>query len=201
MMKERQGVDVSWSRKMFDYLQNVGEMTDMHRQVQPLRFGVTAGPIGDLCRNSFRCALESHRLFFINCSDPPVTDAEFDQIIDDVVDETLTRHSFHNYYSCWGRKPLFDYQESIPKGNSPVNINDNSNRQRSASTDTRHTCYSSTSTIRFLYTYSDQEINMKSQFTPTLSTFAWNNTIEDDIRSLGSDNVSDIDQFVEGFED
>lgn len=190
---------------MFEYLQNVGGFTDMYKQVKSSRLGSIAGPIGDMARTLFRSALESHRLFFMNCCASTLTDAEYDQLVDNIVDETIKHHSFFNYYSCWGRKPLFDYQHQPQKEtNTTTTIPTTppaSNNVEVVSPN-RHSS-SSSATSPFLYTITSSDHDISNTFMPTLSSFAWKDKTDDDddFASLGSENVSDIDQFIEGFED
>lgn len=108
-MKEKHGVNVLWSRYMFEYLQNVGEMTDMHRRVKKLYFGLP-GTAGKMADTSLRLGFESRRLFFENCYDIP--SENYDEMVNNIVNEAIDRHSFFNYHLCWGRKPLLDYDSS-----------------------------------------------------------------------------------------
>ncbi|KAG2230641.1 hypothetical protein INT48_005909 [Thamnidium elegans] len=117
LMKERHGVNVLWSRYMFDYLQDVGDMTDMHRRINPLRFGST-GPVGKMIDTSLRSGFESRRLFFESCLDIPTE--IYNEMVNKIVNEAVDCHSFFNYHLCWGRKPLLDYDStaSIRKGSA-----------------------------------------------------------------------------------
>lgn len=198
-MKENHGVDVFWAKVMHEYLQNVGEMTDMHRQMFALPFGTKAGPIGDMIHTSLRFGLESYRLFFLKASKQTMTDAEYDQIIDDIVNESIERHSCFNYYCCWGRKPLFDHYENIPNKDSPIITNtisplDTPNRTG----ENLPSSSNATLLVASSIPTTDQDFSEKKYF---MSTYAWDSRNKEDFPSLGSENVSDIDQFVEGYED
>lgn len=109
-MKEKHGVNVLWSRHMFNYLQDIGDMTDMHRRVSPLRFGST-GPVGKMVDISLRSGYESRRLFFESSLN--ITTKTYNEMVNNIVNEAVERHSFYNYHLCWGRKPLIDYDSSI----------------------------------------------------------------------------------------
>lgn len=117
LMKEKHGVNVLWSRYMFDYLQDVGDMTDMHRRINPLRFGST-GPAGKFIDTSLRSVFESRRLFFEDCFNIPT--AIYNETVNKIVNQAINCHSFFNYHLCWGRKPLLDYDStaSIRKGSA-----------------------------------------------------------------------------------
>lgn len=198
-MKQNHGVDVFWSKHMYEYLQKVGEMTDMHRQMYALPFGSTAGPIADMTHTSLRFGLESYRLFFLNASNKTMTDAQYDKIIDDIVDETIQRHSYFNYYSCWGQKPLFDHYENIPNKDTPIITNnikplDTSNRTGENPSSSTNTTLLVASSIATDQDYTERQYFMSSSFT-------WDSKTKEDFPTLGSENVSDIDQFIEGFED
>lgn len=199
LMKENHGVDVFWAKVMHEYLQNVGEMTDMHRQMFALPFGTKAGPIGDMIHTSLRFGLESYRLFFLKASKQTMTDAEYDQIIDDIVNESIERHSCFNYYCCWGRKPLFDHYENIPNKDSPIITNtisplDTPNRTG----ENLPSSSNATLLVASSIPTTDQDFSEKKYF---MSTYTWDSRNKEDFPSLGSENVSDIDQFVEGYED
>lgn len=109
LMKERHGVNVLWSRYMFDYLQEVGDMTDMHRRINRLCFG-SAGPAGKMIDISLRSGFESRRLFFETCLN--ISTEIYNEMVNNVVNEAINCHSFFNYYLCWGRKPLLDYDST-----------------------------------------------------------------------------------------
>lgn len=218
-MKKIQDVDISWARYMFDYLQDVGDMTDMHRQINALRFG-SSGAIGNMIDNSLRSGFESYRLFFQRYNN--YTFDEYSQIIDDVVAECRRNHSYFNYYSCWGRKPLLDYEHSTTPAASTMM------RKQSGSTTNSGGNYScSTATI------SNHDINPLSPPPATYAIHRHSSVGDDDesydelvkipadfsgltleqgdllldpndeseIADLGPDSKDDIDQFVEGFED
>lgn len=116
-MKQKHGVNVLWSRYMFDYLQDVGDMTDMHRRINSLRFGST-GPVGKMIDTSLRSGFESRRLFFEACFNIPTS--IYNETVDKIVNQAINCHSFFNYHLCWGRKPLLDYDSttSIRKGSA-----------------------------------------------------------------------------------
>lgn len=171
LMKEKHGVNVFWARYMFNYLQDIGEMTDMHIQVSEIRFG-SSGPIGEMLEISLRSAFESHRLFLENCYD--IFRKDYDQVIDDIINESITHRSFFNYYVCWGRKPLLDYDTS------------SSARRQSSS-------------ISSIPAIDDTIIDKSDYQFSKFSMEQGNNS--DDVISFDADNVSDIDQFIEGFED
>ncbi|GAA5798372.1 hypothetical protein HPULCUR_003774 [Helicostylum pulchrum] len=117
LMKQKHGVNVLWSRYMFDYLQDVGDMTDMHRRINSLRFGST-GPVGKMIDTSLRSGFESRRLFFEACLNIPTE--IYNEMVNKIVNQAIDCHSFFNYHLCWGRKPLLDYDStaSIRKGSA-----------------------------------------------------------------------------------
>ncbi|KAI8641289.1 S-adenosyl-L-methionine-dependent methyltransferase [Parasitella parasitica] len=104
LMKKWHGVNILWSRNMFDIMNDVGELVDINLQVRNLQFG-TSGAIGNMIQNSLRLALESFRTFFEKHN--RLLSAEFDRIIDEILEETKIYHSYCNYYSCWGRNSLY----------------------------------------------------------------------------------------------
>lgn len=191
-------MNVFWARVMHEYLQNVGEMTDMYRQMCALPFGTKAGPIGHMIHTSLRFGLESYRLFFLKASNYTITDAEYDEIIDHVVNESIEHHSYFNYYCCWGRKPLFDHYENIPSKDSPIITNtisplDTPNRIGENLPSSSNATLPVASSIP-----TDQDSSERKYF---MATFAWDSRTREDFPFFGSENVSDIDQFVEGYED
>lgn len=169
LMKEKHEVNVLWARHMYDCLHDVGEMTDMQLQVNELRFG-SSGPIGEMIDTSLRSGFESHRRFF----ESTYNKKDYDQVVEEIVHESIAHRSFFNYYVCWGRKPLLDYDSSC-----------SSARKLSVSTCSLPT---------------RDDVGDRNNFIPSkLSVELEDNS--GDVTSLDADDVSDIDQFVEGFED
>lgn len=165
LMKEKHEVNVLWARYMYEYLRNVGEMTDMRMQVHQLHFG-SSGPIGKMIDSSLRSGFESHRRFF-QCF---YSKEDYDQVIEDIVKESIAHRSFFNYYVCWGRKSLLDYDtgsqsRGLSVSTCSIPARDNKNH------------------------YMPSKISHKPGDNSGGFTF------------FDADNVSDIDQFIEGFED
>jgi hypothetical protein len=224
-MTKVQNVDITWAKYMFDYLQDVGDMTDMHRQVNALRFG-SSGAIGNMIDNSLRSGLESYRLFFM--SNNNYTTEEYSKIIDDVVFECVRNHSYFNYYCCWGRKPLLDYDHSnsacptIVRKQSGSTTTSGGNRSFSIATTGStldESLHSTPPVPNVIYGNSivddedddddNHEVIMVEESTD-YSAFPWKPHQDillldpndgSEIADLGSESVDDIDQFVEGFMD
>ncbi|KAG2194419.1 hypothetical protein INT47_003130 [Mucor saturninus] len=169
LMREKHEVNVFWARHMYDCLHDIGEMTDMQLRVNELRFG-NSGPIGEMVDTSLRSGFESHRRFF----EETYNKRDYDQMVEEIVNESIVHHSFFNYYVCWGRKPLLDYDSSC-----------SSDRKLSVSTCSLPT---------------RDEAGEKNDLNPSKLSIEWKDD-SGDFTSLDADNVSDIGQFVEGFED
>lgn len=206
-MKKWHGVNILWARRMLDIMNDVGDMVDVHRQVNALQFG-TSGPIGNMIQNSLRLALQSFRSFFEMHNNLPGRD--YDRVVNDIVEETKKYHSYFNYYCCWGRNPLYEttyhHQDRSGggRGDEPsrrfsvtsnnniildfgINTNDIPSPpiRRPSSNETKSTQANEipTSSPNILPIYSSPDQHPLH------------------ILSLGEENVSDIDQFAEGYED
>ncbi|EPB91632.1 hypothetical protein HMPREF1544_01554 [Mucor circinelloides 1006PhL] len=207
LMKKWHGVNILWARHMLDIMNDVGDMVDVHQQVNALQFG-TSGPIGNMIQNSLRLALQSFRSFFEMHNNLPGRD--YDRVVNDIVEETKKYHSYFNYYCCWGRNPLYEttyhHQDRSGggRGDEPsrrfsvtsnnniildfgINTNDIPSPpiRRPSSNETKSTQANEipTSSPNILPIYSSPDQHPLH------------------ILSLGEENVSDIDQFAEGYED
>jgi hypothetical protein len=227
-MKEIHNVNITWSRHMFDILQEYGDMVDAHRQILPLYFDAI-GPTGNMYRSSLKLGLESYRLFFEKCNG--IEGSEYDQTINDIVQEAKRYHSYFTYYCCWGRKPLCnteyhhqDPAESAANGRfSTKTCGQDLNSYSSAS---KRQSYCSTiidsvqppNLIPDTSSYSDDATIDKASpgdedkklihqqqkqhhNSPSSLYQLYCNTEQQDQVNLGIENVSDIDQFIEGYED
>ncbi|KAK4520973.1 uncharacterized protein ATC70_006857 [Mucor velutinosus] len=211
LMKKWHGVNILWARYMYDIINNVGNMVDVHKQVNTLPFG-SSGPIGNMIQNSLRLALKSFRSFFeIHNSLPG---ADYDRVIDDIVEETSKYRSYFNYYCCWGRSPLYEtayhYQEQ--RGGSISSSGDEPPRRHSVTnnnnmisdSDANDNDASSSLTIRRQSekeTQSDCADDAAMPPSNILSIYPLSDQHQHHMVSLGEENVSDIDQFAEGYED
>lgn len=209
LMKKWHGVNILWARRMFDIMNDVGDMVDMHRQVNTLQFG-TSGPIGNMIQNSLRLALKSFRSFFEMHNSLPGRD--YDKVIDDIVDETNKYRSYFNYYCCWGRNPLYEtmyhYQErrggsSCSSGEEPsrrYSVTNNNNMVLDS--DATDTASSLTMRRRSEKEIQSEHANDAPMSSPNvLSIYPLSDQHKHHMVPLGEENVSDIDQFAEGYED
>ncbi|CEP10542.1 hypothetical protein [Parasitella parasitica] len=198
LMKKWHGVNILWSRHMLDIMNDVGEMVDIHQQVKALEFG-TQGAIGNMTQNSLRLALQSFRTFFETHNN--LLSADYDKIIDDIVDETTIYHSYFNYYCCWGRNPLYEtayhHQE----------LADDASRRYSV-TNSNHVAHDNkTSDISLNLSPPGRQMNEEmggdfvneSSFSNALSIYPSDEFHQ--VAFLKAENVSDINQFVAGYED
>ncbi|KAI8888141.1 hypothetical protein K501DRAFT_210995 [Backusella circina FSU 941] len=185
MMKKTKDVDITWCKQMSDYLQNHGDMTDMHCQVGTLQFGLK-GAIGDTFRNAFRLALQSHQLFFEKeCA----LKMSVHNYIDNIMSELVQHRSYLTYYQCWGRKSLFEMEKRI---SGPASMNNTllSRKQSLANS------------IRFRRAPSSiNEGTAGETGSPHSLKHADPLDMEKLRIILGRESVSDIDQFIQGFED
>lgn len=201
-MKKWHGVNILWARRMFDLLNDVGEMVDVHRQVHALQFR-SSGAVGNMIENSLRSAFESFRLFFEKYHTLP--SADYEKVIDEIVKETIKYNSYFNYYCCWGRKPLYEtayhYQE----------LGDDSARRYSFTNNTISIDRNNSSSSSNISSLSGHRVNEKDGQQSTLKgvdEMSSNNILSiypldqhSHIVSLAEDSVTDIDQFAEGYED
>lgn len=186
-MKERHGVDIDWAKSMYDCLQQIGQMTNMHRVVRGLQCGKT-GPVCSLMNNSLRAGLYSYRYFFQK--NYKMSAQEYNRIVDKVVNESIDYQSYFNYYCCWGQKPLYDYTAfQKVKAQSTPNLR---NLQRDIVAG---------SYVTLPPSHSDRRMSLHLPPSPT-STYASMYPLSDDEGHIfGQDSVSDINQFIEGYED
>lgn len=162
-MKERYDVDIDWAKSMYDYLQQVGEMTDMQSAVRDLRCG-KSGPISHMMNNSLKSGLHSYRFFFQKNYN--ISPKEYDRRVNEIVDESVEYQSYFNYYACWGRKTLCDYNspsEMLPLTN--ITKLDKDHRPSTS--------------------------NTKNNDAP----------LPENDHVFGQDSVSDINEFIEGYEE
>lgn len=198
LMKKWHGVDILWARRMFDFLSEVGEMMDIHQQINALQFA-SPGPIGNMIQNSLRLALQSYRPFFSKHNHLP--GAEYDKVIEEILEETKKYHSYFNYYCCWGRNPLYDtaYHHQ--------DVGDECNRRysfpsSSKSIDRRQSNTSSNMSPPLRKNNGSEEAIANSEAATNPNIFnIYPSDLYQQMVSLAEDSVSDIDQFAEGYED
>jgi SAM-dependent methyltransferase len=200
LMKKWHDVDILWGRRMFDFLNEVGEMVDVHQQITVLQFG-SPGPIGNMVQNSLRLALQSFRPFFSRHNNLP--GAKYDKVIEEILEETKKYHSYFNYYCCWGRNPLYDtayhHQDvgddcsrrySFPHNNKPI--------------DRHHSNASSNMSPPLLKMREnrseEKKVDSEAATSPNILNIYPSNQHQQ-MLSLAEDSVTDIDQFAEGYED
>jgi hypothetical protein len=219
-MKETHNINITWSRHMFDTLQE-HNLVDLHRQILPLYFD-TSGPAGNMYRSSLKLGLQSYRLFFEKCN--RIEDSEYDKTINDIVQEAKEYHSYFTYYCCWGRIPLCDteYRHQDP-AESPAN----NNRRFSNKASGQDLCCYSSASKRQSYCSTVIDSVQSPNLIPDSSSYSDDTTTFDkaapgdeihqqqhqhpaslsqignskDQCNFGIENVSDIDQFIEGYED
>ncbi|KAI8979563.1 hypothetical protein BDF20DRAFT_820350 [Mycotypha africana] len=174
-MKENYGVDVRWAKNMLDTLYDVGNMTDVHQQVIPLRFGAlpASDPVGHMILRSLRLGLENYRLFYEKHQDLR-KDVDFDIAIDTMLQEAVDYDSYMEYVCCWARKPLFE----------TIDI---------AQTNVRR--YSSG--LLILNNIHNHSHDVNKMILQDLNNKDGDNSHDGDI--IHEENVTDINQFVEGF--
>lgn len=202
-MKKWHGVNILWARHMFDIMNEVGDMVDMHRQVNTLQFG-TPGPIGNMIQNSLRLALQSFRSFFETHNNLP--SADYDRVINDIVEETKKYHSYFNYYCCWGRNPLYEttYHCQERRGDEPskrCSVTSNNNIILDFGINTNDMPSPPLRRQSENETKSTQANEIPTSSPDTLPIYPSPDQHPLHILSLGEENVSDIDQFAEGYED
>lgn len=209
-MKKLHGVNILWARHMFDIVNDVGDMVDVHRQVNALQFG-SSGPIGNMIQNSLRLALKSFRSFFEKHNSLP--GADYDRIIDDILEETNKYHSYFNYYCCWGRNPLYEtmYHHQERRCGSSGGSDDTSrcysvtnNNNMTPDLDANANDMASSLTMRRrseTETQSEHANDAPMPSSNTMSVYPPSDQHQYHMVSLGEENVSDIDQFAEGYED
>lgn len=182
-MKEKQDVNVLWARYMYDIVNDIGDLSEIHRSVKQSRFDVP-GPIGNLVQTSLRSALDSYRLFFQKCNNIP--GANYDKVIDDIINEAVQYDSYFEYHCCWGRKTLLTNNEEI--------------MDSSRHSFTLHQHYS-------LLQPKNENLFIPENEDATASTNNIFQFVTDEqkpinyLQDLGSESVHDIDQFAEGYED
>ncbi|GAN03832.1 type 11 methyltransferase [Mucor ambiguus] len=209
MMKKWHGVNILWARHMFDIMNDVGDMADTHIQVNALQFGLP-GPIGNMIQNSLRLALKSFRLFFETHNSLP--DRDYDKVIDDIIEETSKYRSYFNYYCCWGRNHLYEtmYHGQERRGDScsgdeqPRRYSVTNNNNITLNSDTNANGMSSTFAMRRRSEKKTQSEHADDAAMPSpniLSIYPLSDRHQHHLVSLGEENVSDIDQFAEGYED
>ncbi|KAI9483256.1 MAG: S-adenosyl-L-methionine-dependent methyltransferase [Benjaminiella poitrasii] len=233
-MQEDHGVNILWARHMLEVLQNTGQMTDIHRQILPLRFSIT-GPIGNMTHTSFKLALDSFRPFFEKHN--KISGSAYDTAVDTILHEAIQHDSYFNYYCCWGRKPFCDTEyhqpqhildsrrySSVAGRNSvvlttsiPKQINNNSSNSSIKSYKSDDTTVATASIAAPMTKNSNKIIEEEEEeeepamphWTNHACTTSANNSMssfmfypwEQDVVSLGVENMTDIHQFVEGYED
>jgi hypothetical protein len=192
-MKRTQGVDVSWGRQMYDYLQDYGDIIDMHGQIGTLRFGIP-GTTGELVHNSFRLALQSHERFFTDQYN--LEGEDYTQVVNDIINECSQLHSYINYYLCWGRKSLFDmeYDSALPSTGNSSNIS-LLKRKQSLQNAAGGYYKSYPSLINPLVSFPPLKNSDPGTKEPSFQMFPSDPTLD------ALEDTSDIDHFIEGFED
>lgn len=186
-MKERHGVDIDWAKSMYDCLQQIGQMTNMHRVVRGLQCGKT-GPVCSLMNNSLRAGLYSYRYFFQK--NYKMNAQEYNRIVDEVVNESIDYQSYFNYYCCWGQKPLYDYASfQKAKAQSTPNLR---NLQQDIVAGSYVTLPSS---------HTERRVSLHLPPSPTSTYISMYPLSDDEGHIFGQDSVSDINQFIEGYED
>lgn len=227
VMKETHGVNITWSRHMFDILQECGDIVDVHRQILPLPFDAI-GPTGNMYRSSLKLGLQSYRLFFEKCNE--IEGSEYDKTINNIVQEAKEYHSFFIYYCCWGRKSLCnteyhhqDPAESLANRRYSTRTNGQDLRRHSSASKRQSYCSTiidsvqSPNLIPDTSSYSDDATTDKGtpgdddkkstqqqhQHQPNnrSPSFYQSYSKDQDQAGYGVENVSDIDQFIEGYED
>ncbi|KAL9555957.1 hypothetical protein MBANPS3_002106 [Mucor bainieri] len=212
LMKKWHGVNILWARRMLEIMNDVGEMVDVHIQVNALPFG-SPGPIGNMIQNSLRSALKSFRSFFEIHNSLPGRD--YDKVIDDIVGETIKYRSYFDYYCCWGRNPLYEtayhHQErrcgsSSSSGDEPsrrYSVTNNNNMALDLDANANNMSPSLAMRRRSeKETQSEHSaIDAPASSPNILSIYPLSDQHQHHMVSLGEENVSDIDQFAEGYED
>ncbi|KAG1046411.1 hypothetical protein G6F43_011103 [Rhizopus delemar] len=171
-MKNNYDVDVDWAKNMYSCLQKVGQMTDMHQIVRMLRSG-NSGPICHTMNNSLKSGLNSYRYFFQKNYN--LSSEEYDKITEKIVNEAIDYRSYFSYFNCWGRKPLYDCHlaQSIKTQSDRLE----QNRPQSNSS------------------------HRASFNLPPSPTSLGDIQSSDENHIFGQDSVSDINQFIQGYED
>ncbi|KAG1141329.1 hypothetical protein G6F38_008500 [Rhizopus arrhizus] len=171
-MKNNYDVDVDWAKNMYSCLQKVGQMTDMHQIVRMLRSG-NSGPICHTMNNSLKSGLNSYRYFFQKNYN--LSSEEYDKITEKVVNEAIDYQSYFSYFNCWGRKPLYDCHLA-----QSIKIQPNPLEQNRLQTNSNHRA----------------SFNL-----PPSPTSLGDIQSSDENHIFGQDSVSDINQFIQGYED
>ncbi|KAG0180738.1 hypothetical protein DFQ29_010243 [Apophysomyces sp. BC1021] len=128
-MKSLYDVDILWSRHLCEYLQNPGDMNDIHHQVVSIGFGICwTGEIADMANRTIEMAFHLHKASFMKIHH--LTSDEFDRKIKQILCEAGRYRSFYNYYMCWARKPLVELDQT--------HLNDYDIIQNALTVDTKH---------------------------------------------------------------
>ncbi|KAI8989413.1 hypothetical protein BDB01DRAFT_895261 [Pilobolus umbonatus] len=195
IMKEKHHVNIFWTRYMIKYLDEVGCMADLHRQIRSFKLDLP-GSVGDMMRSYLKATLESYRLVITELQ--VFKNDEFDQYVDSVIAEAVKHHSFFNYYCCWGRKSLFDTSQT-----------ENSRSIQSRA----HSYVSSDTTDNYMrqslnepFIVSEIHSSERAASSVTLEDtgndmFSKQSDPNKALNTIKGDRVSDINLFIEGFED
>jgi hypothetical protein len=196
MMMKARDVNINWCKNMYDYLEHYGNMTDMHCQVGTIQFAME-GTVGDTFRNAYRLALQSHHLFFEKETSLDTSNVSY---VDEIMKEVVKHRSYLTYYQCWGRKPLFE-MEKRTSGTMSINGSNTVLSRKQSLASSRRSGGLFRRGAGSLHEDTTGETD-KGNFTSprhSNSPDLW------DLNELGTaldeDNVSDIDQFVQGFEE
>lgn len=206
MMKEKLGVNIFWSRYMFEILKEVGEMSEMHQTIKQLGFN-TSGPVGQLAETSFRAALESHKFFFVTYYNIP--ESKYEEIINTVIRNAIKDNSYINYYCCWGRKSLLaDTNLHHPIDTIIVSPDQHKYSLVKEKNQLKNVCCLARSHSFHIASYELAKESQRRKSCKTSMDYYSQQTVElvvhpleEQVGSLAAESVSDIDQFSAGYED
>ncbi|CEP15307.1 hypothetical protein [Parasitella parasitica] len=102
-MSQLNSVDVTWTPRICEILASQGELTDIYHQKVSVGFGED-GPIAASMESSICDAIKSYKTFFMEAY--KLSSAQCEKMIDEIIQESKSHHSYFNYYMGWGRKPL-----------------------------------------------------------------------------------------------
>ncbi|KAG1380873.1 hypothetical protein G6F61_003669 [Rhizopus arrhizus] len=96
-------IDATWTQHLPELLSHQAGLTDIHHQMMPITFERST-PMANCINNFLSDSIKSYKpLFMESCGFSP---EECDVVIQKAIDEAHHKHSYFNFYICWGRKPL-----------------------------------------------------------------------------------------------
>ena len=102
-------VDITWASHMCEDLQHLSGMTDIHHQVVSINF-VSSSKLSSTFTATVRSEFIGYQKFYQKVLG--ISDAEYFENIDRVLDDCKKKRSFLNYVMCWARKPIVQVQSS-----------------------------------------------------------------------------------------